>query len=157
MTAASADLRALAEDLRRAGESIDQAAADVIRDTAAGTQRLAMQYAPVKTGALRASIIVRFDSPTSAVIGPTVPYGPAQEFGTGSRGEFPGAPYEIRPRDAGALAFTVGGRKVIARRVTHPGVRGKAYMRKAITDALGPMAEQLAERGALLITKGPNA
>lgn len=35
--------------------------------------------------------------------------------------------YEIRPRYAQALRFTVGGRTVFARRVSHPGVRAQRF------------------------------
>jgi phage gpG-like protein len=156
MSAASADLRALAADLAAAsGAGIESAAAEVVRDYATDTQRQAMAYAPVKTGALRSSITVRFDGPTTAIIGPQVPYGPYQEFGTATQGEFPGPVYEIRPKNAAALSFVVDGRRVVTQRVKHPGVKPKRYMRRAITDVLGPMAAELARRGALLITKGP--
>ncbi len=97
MTAASADLRSLAADLEQAsGMGIDRAAAEVVRAAASGIQGQAQQFAPVRTGALRSSIQVTMTGPTSATIGPTVPYGPYQEFGTGTRGEFPGPMYVIR-------------------------------------------------------------
>jgi phage gpG-like protein len=157
VSAASADLRALAADLANAsGQGIQQAAAEVIRSTAVSVQGLAQQYAPVRTGALRDSITISFTSATAADIGPHVPYGPFQEFGTGSRGEFPGSPYLIRPKNAKALSFMIDGKRVVTTQVMHPGVRAKAYMRRAIVSALGPMGDALAEKGALLITRGPN-
>jgi len=158
MTAASADLRQLAQDLRAAtGTPLDMAAAEVVRRAAVRVQASAMQFAPVATGALKNSITIRFDTPTSATIGPGVEYGPYQEFGTGSRGEFPGAPYEIRPKNASALSFTVDGKRVVTQKVVHPGVRAKRYMRRAVKEALEPLTADLAATGALLITKGPNA
>lgn len=158
MSAATADLLSLAEDLRYAsGQGIEQAAAQVIRRAAGRVQSAAMQFAPVKTGALRDSIHVTFTSATSADIGPTVPYGPYQEFGTGSRGEFPGVPYLIRPRNARTLSFVVDGKRVFASEVKHPGVPAKAYMRRGVVAALEPMTQDLLEQGALLITRGPNA
>lgn len=158
MTAASVDLRSLAADLANAaGIGIDRAAAEVIREAAYDIQDQARQFAPVKTGRLRDSIEVGLDGPFKATIGPHVPYGPYQEFGTGSRGEFPGSSYTIRPRNAAALSFVVDGKRVVTMKVTHPGVRAKRYMRRAVEVEFGPVADQLASRGALLITMGPNA
>jgi phage gpG-like protein len=158
VTAASANLRSLAADLAHAsGQGIEQAAAQVVREYAGKIQDQAMQFAPVKTGALRDSITVSFDSATSATIGPRVPYGPYQEFGTGSRGEFPGSPYLIRPKNAKRLSFVADGKRVVTTQVTHPGVRAKAYMRRAVMSAFGSLADDLARQGALLITRGPNA
>lgn len=155
MTAASADLTALARDLEAAsGQGIERAAAEVVREYAGQVQAQAMAYAPVRTGALRDSITVRFDGANSATIAPGVPYGPYQEFGTGTQGEFPSGYYEIRPRNAAALSFVVDGKRVVTRRVKHPGVKPRRYMRRAVEKVLGPMAAELARRGALLITKG---
>jgi len=157
MTAASADLRQLAIDLDQAsGMGIQWAAAEVVKQAAYGIQQLAMQYAPVRTGALRDSIQVSFSGPLSATIGPRVAYGPYQEFGTASRGDFGGQPYVIRPRNAAALSFVMGGKRIVTMKVTHPGVRAKRYMRRAVVVEFGPLATQMAEAGALLITEGPN-
>lgn len=157
MTAASADLISLARDLSYAsGLGIERAAAEVLRDHASNIQNLAMQYAPVKTGALRASIQVTFDGALRVTIGPTVPYGPYQEFGTGTRGDFPTSAYTIRPRNAAALSYVSGGKRVVTMKVTHPGIRARRYMRHAVEVDLGPLADQLARAGALLITEGPN-
>jgi len=157
MTAASADLTALAQDLASAsGLGIERAAAEVIRDAAHGIQSLAMQYAPVKTGALRASIQASFDGALRVTIGPTVAYGPYQEFGTATRGEFPGPAYTIKPRNAAALSFISHGKRVVTMKVTHPGVPAKRYMRRAVEVEFGPVAQRLADAGALIITKGPN-
>ena len=156
MTAASADLTALARDLSAASRmGIQAAAARVVGETAQRVQAIAQAKAPFRTGKLRTSIGIRQDSPFQAQIGPSVVYGPYQEFGTGSRGEFGGAPYEIRPKKPnGLLVFQVDGRTVFARKVTHPGVPPHPYMRPAAVEALGPAAGELAAAGALLITRG---
>lgn len=158
MTAASADVAALAADLAAAsGTSIDAAAARIVREVAGELRDQAMAYAPVKTGALRDSIEIKFDGPVSATVAPTVPYGPHQEFGTGTRGEFPTGMYVIRPKKpGGSLVFKVDGKTVFAKEVKHPGVKPKRYMRRATEKVLAPFAEKLAKAGALLITKGPN-
>lgn len=155
MTAASADLRRLADNLSHAsGMGIQQAAAQVVKDTAEKVKNLATDLAPKKTGKLAASIRIVYVSPVEAHIGPTVYYGPFQEFGTASRGEFGGAPYKIRPKRAERLTFKVDGKWVSAKEVTHPGVPAHPYMRPALEQALGPAAGELARRGSLLITRG---
>lgn len=157
MSAASADLTALASDLRQAGDDATKMAHQLLAETAGTVQSLAAAKAPRKKGTLSNSISVRWEGDLTAVIGPTVPYGVFQEFGTGERGEFPGDAYEIRPRKASVLRFTVGGRTVYAKVVHHPGVAPHPFMRPAAQEALGPLAEKLAEQGALSITKGPKA
>lgn len=92
------------------------------------------------------------------IVGPNVEYGVYQEYGTGSRGEFPGQAYMIRPKRAGGLlAFKIGNKTVYSRSVRHPGIKAHPFMRPAIEAVLGTLAGDMAERGALLITKGPNA
>lgn len=158
MTAASADLRELASDLAYAsGTGIEKAAIDLITDVAMKVQQFAAAAAPRDTGKLSASIAITWVDRLTAVIGPTVFYGVYQEFGTGSRGEFPGHIYEIRPKSKPYLVFKVNGKTVVARVVHHPGVRAKPYMRPAAQQALQPFAGQLADRGQLLITKGPRS
>jgi HK97 gp10 family phage protein len=157
--AAYVDLVSLAADLAKAGSiGITQAAQQVIQQSAQKIQAEAQTLAPIKSGRLKNSISIRYPNPLEAVIGPQVEYGVYQEFGTGERGEFGGSAYTIKPKSpGGVLVFTVGGRKVYARSVRHPGVPPHPYMRPAVQNILGDMASELADRGALLITKGPNA
>lgn len=159
MTAASADLRSLAHDLAYAsGDGIEKAAGNVIRETAMAVQSIASARAPRDTGKLSSTITIVWISKLEAVISPTEFYGAFPEFGTGARGEFPGQPYEIKPKKpGGVLVFTVGGRTVYARKVTHPGVRAQPYMRPAAKEALEPFTDKLLAAGALLITKGPRS
>lgn len=158
MTAASADLRQLAEDLRGAGQNIEKVAATTIQRTAQQVQQIAAGNAPRSTGKLSASITITWVDHLTAVIGPSALYGVFQEFGTGSRGEFPGHPYEIRPKSPGGhLVFKVNGKTVVARVVHHPGVKAQPFMRPAAIQALDPFAGELIEKGLLLITKGPRS
>ena len=157
--AAWADLASLANDLSKAeGTGITLAAADIIQQSAQRIQSTAQSLAPIKSGRLRQSISIRYPEPLKAIVGPQVEYGKYQEFGTGTRGEFPTKPYEIRPKGGRKfLSFTVNGKKVVVRRVTHPGVPPRPFMRPAIEQVLGELTTSLADKGALLITKGPNA
>lgn len=158
--AASADLVSLARDLAYAANiGINKAASDVLINAGNKLVSEAQLRAPVKTGALRGSIRMRVISPTHVIVGPNVDYAAYQEYGTGSRGEFPSSVYVIKPKTGKrVLSFTVNGRRVYTTKVQHPGVRPKRYMRNALQATLGPaLAKQLADQGALLITKGPNA
>lgn len=150
MTAASADLTALAKTLAYAsGAGADKAANAVVREYAERIRTEAQTMAPVRTGALRQSISIHYDGPTKATIGPEVPYGAFQEFGTKG-------PYAIAPKKpGGVLVFQTGGKTVFARKVMHPGVKAHPYMRPALRMALGKgVAEALSRQGALAITKG---
>jgi hypothetical protein len=57
--------------------------------------------------------------------------------------EYPTRPHTIRPRNGRFLVFTVGGRRVFARSVSHPGTKGRLAIdpifqqaEQAFTDAL---------------------
>ena len=81
------DLRKLSYDLKRASGRVGQLASAVIRKAALDVQREAQRLAPVDTGTLRASIGIDVlgdgrAAAMSAVIGPSVHYGPYLEFGT---------------------------------------------------------------------------
>lgn len=129
--AGSADLSQLASDLAAAGGNARTIAAGLITNTANQIKTLAKAKAPRKTGALIDSIEVGHQGPLVAIIGPHVEYGVYQEFGVGQLGEFP-----------------TSGRR---------GFRAQPYMRPALTQALGPLADQMAEAGLLAITKGPRS
>lgn len=158
--AAVADLTSLAEDLSFAQQKgIDQAAQEIITQTAQLVQAEAQTRAPVKTGRLRESISIAYNKPLTATIGPKVDYGVYQEFGTGERGEFAGTAYEIKPKkQGGTLRFKVGSKTVYTRLVRHPGIRPRRYMRNGLQAAIGQaMTDKLLKAGALLITKGDKA
>jgi HK97 gp10 family phage protein len=112
-------------------------------------------FAPAKTGKLRDSISYRVERNTLSV-GPHVPYGTYQEFGTASRGEFGGEPYVILPKKGKYLTFKVDGKWVSTRQVVHPGIKAHPYMRPAVMKTLGGLADALAEKGQMMIVKGPN-
>lgn len=157
--AASADLSALALDLASAsGMGAQKAAQSIIMQGALRVQSEAQSMAPIKSGRLRNSISIKYPQPLTAIIGPQVEYGVYQEFGTGTRGEFPGAPIKITAKNGGLLKFKIGNRTIYTRSVNHPGVRARRFMRGGLEAALGQeIVSRLAKAGALLITKGPNA
>ena len=93
------------------------------------------------------------------MIGPTrVAYAVYQEFGTGTRGEFGGPVYEIRPRKPGGmLKFQVNGRTVYAKVVKHPGIPPHPYMRPAFERIVTPFGQSLSEVGASYVKYGQYA
>lgn len=48
-------------------------------------------------------------------------------------------PHIIRPKNAKALRFRVGGQVVYARVVHHPGTRGTRFLDRALRDVLRPL------------------
>lgn len=144
------DLISLADDFRNAGESIDLAAAKVVRETAEAVVANAVAMAPKRTGAMADSITIRYINPTTAEVGPASLYSLYVEMGT--------KPHVIKPKSpGGVLVFKVGGKTVYARSVNHPGTKPQPFMRPALEQALGSSAGRLADAGVLLITKGDKA
>jgi HK97 gp10 family phage protein len=147
MSAFNADLSQLAGNLAAAsGLDFTAVAAELVRGLAEGIQQEAQELAPKKTGALANSIVVSFTGPTSAVVGPTVPYGVFQEFGT--------RPHIIRPRVARRLVFKVDGKWVFAREVHHPGTAPQPFMRPAIEHQLQQLQGDLGETAVAQVTRG---
>ena len=155
--AATADLTTLLKNLQGAPAETQKLMYDLVDKTASKVMQIARSKAPVRTGALRESINVKKPKPNIAVIGPDVEYGVYQEFGTASMGEFGGKPYEILPKKGKYLVFTIDGKKIFAKKVVHPGVKAKYYMRGALETVLKPFVDELAEIGAVSIVKGKNA
>lgn len=147
----SADITALAQRLQQAGENSGQALMQTLMEAAGYIAATMKSLAPVDTGNLRDSIGVRSQG-NSIVIGPDLgkaPYAGYVEFGTG--------PHEIRPRNAKALRFTVGGQVVFARVVHHPGTRPAYYVAGAFQQWLAQLGPMAATTGAQLITRGSRA
>lgn len=152
--AAVLDLVNLSRDLDWASKNAQQVIDRQVLAPAAEQIKTAMMlFVPVDTGNLKRSIVIQA-SPGRYVIGPNgVPYASYVEFGTGIRGEFPTAPFEIRPRNAKALRFIVNGKPVYAKKVTHPGQRAKPYVRPAARAFLQSLGPQAADVGVQMITK----
>ena len=159
MSAVTADLTQLALGFAYASQQgAILAASETIRDSAYQVRDRAQALAPFKRGVLRNSITVHFPDPMHAVIGPSVKYGVYQEFGTGTRGEFGGAVYIIKPVRAKTLVFkTKDGQWVSTKEVHHPGIPAHPYMRPAAKEVLDTMSKTLAERAATLLVKGKKA
>lgn len=144
----SADITALAERLRAAGQNSEQAILSTLMTAAGYIAETMKSLCPVDTGNLRDSIGVRMQG-DAVIVGPDVsqaPYAGYVEFGT--------QPHEIRPKDAQALRFMVGGQVVFARVVHHPGTRPALYVARAFEQWLNQLGPMAATTGAQLITGG---
>lgn len=152
--AAYADLTKLVRDLNNASKSSNNAG-DQIMDQAADQINERMKtYAPKRSGRLYQSIRVT-KTPGSWTIGPVdVSYAVYQEFGTGTRGEFGGQMYTIRPKGGGSLHFKINGRWVSTKEVHHPGIPAHPYARPAAKEVMDGLAGKFGDMGVNLIIKG---
>lgn len=114
-------------DLRRV---IRDASARELRNAGRQVVNRAKVLAPVDTGRLRASIEGRLNRTWTLrpqfTVGSNVEY--AQMVHDGTR------PHIIRPRNARALRFVVGGQVVYARVVHHPGTRARPFLDRALRE-----------------------
>lgn len=121
--------------VRKAFRALDATTSTRVLSTAARAGGLiietsAKQKVPRITSTLMRSIHTEVTSASQnsavAVVGTDVEYGPHVEFGTRAR--------VIRPRNARALRFKIGGRVVFAKFVRHPGTRAKPFLRPAFDE-----------------------
>lgn len=110
--------------LSMASKKIDRAVTEAVRKNLERGVAIAQQHAPVKTGELVNSITYTQNGHEGS-FGPNPVTVKAVVMEKGSD------PYIIRPKNAQALRFVVGGRVVFAKEVKHPGVQGFRYMEKA--------------------------
>jgi len=150
--AAVLDLSERAKRYRKAGDNAQKAVNRVCSEAARNILTEMQQRVPVDTGRLKGSLTIKVGNNTWT-IGPVgVPYAPFVEFGTGTKSEFGGNAYKIRPKNAGGkLVFMVGGRKIFAKEVTHPGSRPHPFVRPAAQAYLKSLGEEVAEVGVSLI------
>lgn len=149
MPAVYADISALSQSLALAsGSKVNVAVAGAIRVAAGQIQTEAQEKAPKKTGALASSISVSFHGPLTAIIGPGVDYGVYQEFGTHG-------PYEIHPKKpGGVLVFEINGTVVRTKKVIHPGLKPRPFMRPAAQDVIGKLTDRIGGIGVNMIVEG---
>lgn len=97
--------------------------------------------APVDTGRLRAAIkgrLVRnWTLRSEYQITVNVDYAEAVHDGT--------RPHIIRPRNAQALRFNIGGRIVYAKVVHHPGTRARPFLDRALREVTGGLGYRITE------------
>lgn len=155
----TADLTDLAMDLKEAsGKPLRTVMGNLVNDAADQVLQLAQAYAPVRSGALRGSLNKHFTANTmTATVGTNIPYAQFMEYGTASRGEFGGSAYTIVPKKGKYLKFQVNGRTVYAKKVRHPGVAPRPFLRPALERVVVPLAKSMGDAAVLAITRGKNA
>lgn len=96
--------------------------------------KLSGQVLNARSGTLRGSISVNEATVSGETLSASVEggggpafYGRFHEYGTSS-------PYEIVPVNKRALAFEMGGKTVFAKRVMHPAIQERSFMRTAFED-----------------------
>ena len=156
--AAAVQLNALAKDLAAtSGQPFRAVAGALVGSAIEQTMTYAQQYAPRRTGRL-ASGFQNSYSGLSGSVWNTTSYAGDVEFGTGTRGEFPGSPIVITPKRAKYLRFvTKDGRVVYTKRVVSPGMAPRPFMRPAVERIALPFATNIANAAVVSIVQGPNA
>lgn len=96
----------------------------IVREAALFGERQVAGRTPVRTGVLRASVRATQVGPLAWKIASPVAYAPAVEDGS--------RPHTIRPRRGKYLVFVVGGRRVFARSVHHPGMTGRHMFAQSV-------------------------
>ena len=136
----TANISNLADALRQSGQQSGLTTQQVLVQSANHILAEMEARVPVRSGNLRSSLGVQVQS-NKVIIGPNekqAPYAGYVEFGT--------RPHEIRPKkEGGVLVFNVGGRKVVTRKVNHPGTKPHPYVAPAFqawVDSLGTMAAE---------------
>lgn len=84
------------------------------------------EYSPQNHGRLAGSWVLQRQGEMYSTVGTSVKYALVQNDGSD--------PYDIFPRTASALMFTIGGSVIFAKRVRHPGIKGKKYIEKSIDE-----------------------
>jgi len=131
-TVASADITRLANAMRESAHDANITTQQVMIESANYLLSEMQARVPVDTGELRSSLTVKVEQ-NRVLVGPTAAYAPYVEFGT--------KPHEIKPKNAGGvLVFNVGGRKVFAKKVNHPGTKAQPFVRPAYEAWVGSVA-----------------
>lgn len=117
-------LKRLISVLEKLPKKLDNDVAAIIEANAQEMELDAKRNAPLVTGKLRQSIkAIKVDKLTYKIAANTTglaPYAQFIEYGT--------VPHKIRPKNAKALKFKVGGETVFAKEVNHPGTKAKPFL-----------------------------
>ncbi|GEM_PF-1493659 len=114
---------------------------DIVRTGATIVLQKLKAEAPVRTGRLRQSMVMRSSGSGAGLWG--LAYGKLLVEGT--------HPHEIRPKRGRYLVFERGGTLVFARRVSHPGTKANPFPRRAVRDVQPALRALLQEHGQGMI------
>ncbi len=135
-------LEELAERVSGLSRTVRGAAGSVAGQLARLFAEEARRRAPVRTGRLRDSIILRRAGEAEYVVEATAPYAGYVEYGS--------RPHTIEPRRARALRIAAEGEVVFARRVRHPGSAPRPFWRPALERVEAEARRVLAEEVVVL-------
>lgn len=156
-TVTKVDITNLVHDLSEISElSSAQITENILNDFGQRIVEEAKVLVPVKSGTLKESISYQVNGPELEVDA-SAEYADFVEFGTASRGEYPGKPYPITPKKGKYLKFTINGRTVYSKKVMHPGISAQPYLRPAAIKATEELFPKLLDLGQVLIVKGPKS
>jgi phage gpG-like protein len=104
-------------------------------------EKLSGEVLKVRTGSQRSSINTRIiDTPSevSATVGTNIAYARYHEYGVARA-------WLIEARNVKALRFTVGGETLFQRRVTHPSLPERSFLRSALKEMAPQIEVELRE------------
>lgn len=136
-----ADISKLAEALKQTASQSGVTTQQVLIQSANHILAEMEAKVPVKTGNLRHSLSIKVEGNSRVIIGPDptmAPYGGYVEFGTKAHTIVPKTPH-------GVLVFYINGKKIVTRKVNHPGTKPQPYVAPAFdawVDSLGTMAAE---------------
>jgi HK97 gp10 family phage protein len=154
------DFQELAKDLTAIqGGSVAINTKVMVASALSQIELLAEAYAPRRTGKLAGTIHTElFNNGMSGKVSVTASYAAYLEFGTGTRGEFPGSTIIIRPKNGKYLKFQgKGGQTIYAKEIRSPGMAPRPFLRPAFERVITPMVSGIADMAQMSILKGPNA
>jgi phage gpG-like protein len=113
------------------------------------SEKLSGQVLKARTGSLRSSInmlIEETETSVRASVGTNIVYAKIQEYGVARS-------WLIEARRAQALRFTVGGRTIFRKRVTHRSLPERSFLRSALAEMAPAIEEGLCDALAEAIRK----
>lgn len=116
----------------------------------------AKRLVPVKSGELKSSISYQVNG-NELEVDASAEHADFVEFGTGTKGEYPGKAYDIVPTNGKYLKFTINGRTIYTKKVRHPGIKAQPYLRPAALNATEKLFPKLLDLGQVMIVKGPKS
>lgn len=143
-TVASADIYKLSEAMREAAGDTEITTQNVLLNSANYIKAEMESKAPVDTGRLRQSIVVKVFQ-DRVEIGPHTEYAAYVEFGT--------KPHVIEAKPGKTLVFVMHGQKVFAKKVNHPGTKAQPYVRPAFEEWVDTLGALVAEANVKRLEK----
>jgi hypothetical protein len=141
------NLSELREAFKKSPQIVGRELETATKDAGKLILRIEKEEVPVRTATLKRSITMDY-RPISVSIYPTVKYALPVHEGTG--------PHTITPVRKKVLMFKVGGRKVFAKRVNHPGTKANPFVERTVDRVESPINKIFSEAMDNIINKLTN-